>query len=551
MTTIKIPRPLFEATNAVTKKRRRELKAEVAASALAAPNDLQPTLVVTMWPIDALRPPEVNAREEDAEHVAGVQDSMAIFANVQPILICSDPMSPGEPATAEILDGVIRWRALKAHGATQAACIELKVPPGKREALRIRLNAEQEQGGWALEPLGKILIDLKDRGWLGAVGLKNPVIDMAMTRGGATLRIGGQERAEDQVPAPGAATTRRGDLFALGPHRLFCGDALDGASHAALLGDTKLKLIVTDEPWNVSSKRIGSRGKIKHADFAQAAGEMSDEEFAAFCRNFIALMMRHALAGTLVYIFVDWAHLVTLIGAATANGLIQKDLIVWDKGRGGLGGLYRSSYELLPLFAVPGAASTDNVKLGRHGRDRGNIFRYPGAGTKGSSAQRELQNHPTPKSVELIADIMLDASEINDPVLDVFAGSGTVFVAAQRTHRVAYGIEISPAYCDVAIRRWERESGQPARLIATGESFADLTARRATEHAAEAALDPATEAAEAEAEASEEAHGAAEAEAEAAAGPVTLTGNVSAPDRPRIRVKAASGPSAPAPEDAS
>lgn len=469
-------RSLFEVSVERTRRRRSELKAGVAAEAIVPPNDLQPELIVTMWRLERLRPPKINTRKVTPEHVAGVMDAMAKLGVVSPLLVAVD----ADGQAAEIIDGVIRLEAARALGMEEIACIALTLPSSKRKALRLRLNREQEKGTWDLVRLGEVLVELNvleiD---LSITGFTVSEIDLAMTGAGEVLG-----RAEKPLPlVPNAPVTQLGDLFALGENRLICGDALNPETYVQLLGTVKARLIVSDPPYNQPAARIGGRGKIRHEDFAQAAGEMSEEAFEVFCRGFLALMVVSAVPGALAYVFMDWMHLWTLLSAARAEGLIQKNLIVWDKGHGGMGGLYRSAHELIPLFAVPGAPSIDNVQLGRFGRDRQNIFRYPGANSRGSSARAQLENHPTPKNVECIADIMLDASAPGDAVLDSFIGSGTLFIATERAKRVGYGIELSPAYCDVAIKRWEQETGQVARLVATGETFAELADRRGAEAA--------------------------------------------------------------------
>jgi hypothetical protein len=118
------------------------------------------------------------------------------------------------------------------------------------------------------------------------------------------------------------------------------------------------------------------------------------------------------------------------------------------------------------------------VKLGKHGRDRTNVWTYPSANQHGSSANAELTNHPTPKPVELVADALLDVTNRDDIVIDPFAGSGTTIIAAQRTRRTAYAMELDPHYVDLIIRRFERFADIEAIHIATGKTFAELAEDR-------------------------------------------------------------------------
>lgn len=144
-----------------------------------------------------------------------------------------------------------------------------------------------------------------------------------------------------------------------------------------------------------------------------------------------------------------------------------------------MGSLYRSRHELVGVFRVPGARHRNNVELGKHGRNRTNVWEYPGAATfsKASEEGRLIELHPTVKPVALIADALLDCSIRGDVVLDPFLGSGSTLMAAERTGRVCRGIEIDPLYVDVAIRRWRRMTGDPVIHVETGADFADRETR--------------------------------------------------------------------------
>jgi DNA modification methylase len=179
---------------------------------------------------------------------------------------------------------------------------------------------------------------------------------------------------------------------------------------------------------------------------------------------------------------MDWRQYPRLVIAADAAGLKNINMAVWDKGSGGMGALYRSAHELIGVFCNGTTPATNNVKLGKHGRDRTNIWSYPGANKQGSSAAKLLGDHPTPKPVQLIANALLDVTKSGDLVLDPFAGSGTTIIACAETGRVARAIELDPKFVDVAVRRWNELSGEESRLSATGETFAEVAAQRSAEN---------------------------------------------------------------------
>lgn len=129
------------------------------------------------------------------------------------------------------------------------------------------------------------------------------------------------------------------------------------------------------------------------------------------------------------------------------------------------------------MFKSGTAKHLNNVDLGRYGRYRTNVWSYPGVNAFGANRD-DLTLHPTVKPVALVADAIRDCSNRGGIVLDAFAGSGTTLVAAERTGRRGYGIEIDPVYCDVILRRMRNVSGLEATLRGTSENFTELEARR-------------------------------------------------------------------------
>jgi DNA modification methylase len=119
------------------------------------------------------------------------------------------------------------------------------------------------------------------------------------------------------------------------------------------------------------------------------------------------------------------------------------------------------------------APHINNVQLGRFGRNRTNVWAYPGANSfaRKTDEGNLLALHPTVKPVALVADAILDASERGDRVLDSFLGSGSTLIGAEKTGRIGLGIELDPKYVDVAVRRWQRLTGQHATHAVTGQTF--------------------------------------------------------------------------------
>ena len=284
------------------------------------------------------------------------------------------------------------------------------------------------------------------------------------------------------APETGAvAVARLGDVFQLGAHRLICGDATKPETMERLMeNDPPARLVLTDEPYNVPI--VGNVTGGAHREFAMASGEMSEAEYLAFNLAWMNAFHPCLADGAILATFIDWRGYPIVHAAAIQSGLIPLNLVVWSKTNAGMGSLYRSQHELLPLFRKGrGSPHINNVELGRRGRWRSNVWTYPGASSLGSDARRGLKDHPTVKPTAMLEDAMLDVTHRGDIVIDPFLGSGSTLIAAEKIGRVCRGVELDPLYVDVAVRRWQALAGAEARLAETGESFAETERRRSSE----------------------------------------------------------------------
>ncbi len=159
----------------------------------------------------------------------------------------------------------------------------------------------------------------------------------------------------------------------------------------------------------------------------------------------------------------------------------MKQLIVWVKTNAGMGSFYRSQHELVLVFKNGHAPHINNFELGQHGRHRSNVWTYPGVNSLGPDRFDELHAHPTVKPVALVADAILDCSRRRGIILDPFVGSGTTIIAAEKTGRRAYAMELDPKYVQTAIRRWEAFTGEDAVHVASGLTLHELQEMRANE----------------------------------------------------------------------
>jgi DNA modification methylase len=455
-------------------RRRREDLARLAAPA-AAPralrNDIRPLLEIVDLPLESLRSPSRKVRGGDPAHVREIAATISALGFCVPILTGKNNV---------VIDGEARLEAAKLLGLDRAPCLRIDhLSEEEQRLLRLAVNRLGEKGKWDLDEL-KIEFEelILAEAPIEISGFTLDEIDQIVI--GDELEVVEQGPLE---PSPGAvAVAQLGDAFQLGPHRLICGDATDPAVLTRLMdGAPPARLILTDEPYNVPIAGHVTGGA--HREFMMASGEMNDAEFLGFNVAWIGSAMAHLCDGGVFGTFIDWRGLPTVHSAALQLGLAPLNLVVWAKTNAGMGSLYRSQHELLPLFKKGDAPHVNNVELGKRGRWRSNVWTYPGASSLGSDARHGLQDHPTVKPTAMLVDALLDLSNHGDIVLDPFLGSGSTLIAADKAGRVCRGVELDPLYVDVIARRYEAATGEAAILLETGETFRDLAARRALEMA--------------------------------------------------------------------
>jgi DNA modification methylase len=300
------------------------------------------------------------------------------------------------------------------------------------------------------------------------------------------IENGDDDRA-DAVPAvtSGPSISRPGDLWLLGRNRVYCGNACDAAAYEALMAGERAAMVFTDPPFNVPiAGNVSGLGKIHHREFAMASGEMSAPEFTEFLAGAFELLVRQSDAGSVHFVCMDRRHLGELLAAGKKVYSELKNVCVWAKDRAGMGSLYRSQHEMVFVFKQGRESHRNNVRLGQYGRNRSNLWRYACASSfsKSSEEGNLLRSHPTVKPSLMVADAIMDVSARGDIVLDAFLGSGTTVIAAERTGRRCYGLEIDPQYVDTIVRRWQRYTRDRARHASTGRFFDEIEAGGEHQH---------------------------------------------------------------------
>lgn len=424
----------------------------------------QSKLVVVIRSVDEIRPYPGNARVHSKKQVEQIAASIRKFGCVNPILVDEND---------EILAGHGRWLAAQKLGLTSVPTIKiLHLKPAEKVAFRIADNRIAELSTFSKEALAiefTLIASIDADFDVEITGFDLGTIELLIDKGAGT------DVVEDEVPLPhhGPAVTRRGDCWDVGRHRLVCGDATLREPYLALMGRSRAQMVFSDPPYNVPiNGHVSGNGKVQHREFVAASGEMSRAEFTDFLTASLGHMARFSIDGALAYICMDWRHLPELhaAGAATFDG--QVNLCVWNKRSPGLGSLYRSQHELVAVFKRGTRPHINNVELGKHGRNRSNVWNYPGVNSFSATRADELAMHPTVKPLALVADAILDASRRDGLILDPFGGSGTTLLAAEQTGRRARLLELDPLYCDVIIRRAEAATGLRA-ADQHGRTFAE------------------------------------------------------------------------------
>lgn len=271
--------------------------------------------------------------------------------------------------------------------------------------------------------------------------------------------------------------TQQGDLWALGKHKLYCGNALEKESYETLMDNNKAQMCFTDPPYNVSVKGH-IRTSDDFAEFPMASGEMSQNEFTSFLAAFLEQVKDFSINGSIHYVCMDWRHINELQNAATPIFGSPKQLCVWVKNNGGMGSFYRSQHELIFVFKNGKAQHINNFSLGENGRYRTNVWHYKGVNSFGTDREEELAMHPTVKPIAMVKDGIMDCSKHGGIILDPFCGSGTTIMAAEKSGRICYGMELDPTYVDVTIKRWQRLYSEPVIHTQTGLTYEEVKLKR-------------------------------------------------------------------------
>ncbi len=403
-------------------------------------------LEIQYRPASSLIPYARNARTHSDAQVAQIASSIREFGWTNPILI------DGENG---IIAGHGRLMAAWKLGLPDVPVIELAgLSEAQKRAYVIADNKLALNAGWDEELLAIEFSDL--------VGLG---LDLALTGFGdeeiATITNIGNEGLTDpdDVPEPPRiATSKRGDVWILGRHRLICGDSTSHADVEAVLAGVRPHLLVSDPPYGVNYDPSWRETLAEGSELA--TGKVLNDDRADW-REAWALF-----PGDVAYIWHGALHAATVAESLDAAGFVIRSQIIWDKTRLVIGrGDYHWQHE-------PAWYAVRKGKTGHWSGDRKQTTVWAIPHRKSESG------HGTQKPVECMKRPIENNSSPGQAVYEPFCGSGTTIIAAEMTGRSCHAIELDPAYVDVAVRRWEAFTGMVAVHEQTALSFADISRER-------------------------------------------------------------------------
>jgi DNA modification methylase len=408
---------------------------------------LNTALQLEDWPIGRLIEYDRNPRKND-EVVDRMAQAIVEFGFRIPIVARSDGL---------VVDGHLRLKAARLLGLeTVPVVLADELSETQIRAFRLLANQSANWAEWDDVLLSAELNDLLAVDFdLSLIGFDDVELE-ALLAGEVDPEAASREGEDDVPEPPETPISRPGDLWVLGKHRLLCGDATVATDVERLLGDVTPLLMVTDPPYGVEYDP-GWRNKAGAAATKRTGKVLNDDR--ADWREAWALF-----PGEVAYVWHGALHATTVADSLIASGFNIRSQIIWAKDRLVLSrGDYHWQHEPC-LYAVK------KTGKGHWAGDRKQTTLWQIA-NKDQDAETV---HGTQKPVECMRRPILNNSSPGQAVYEPFMGSGTTLIAAETTGRVCLGIELNPAYVDVAVERWQSFTGQLAVLDGDGRTFAGV-----------------------------------------------------------------------------
>lgn len=414
---------------------------------------------IEVWPIDKIKPYPNNPRTIPEKAIAKVAGSLKEFGFQKPIVV---------DEAGVIIAGHVLLKAAHKAGILRVPVMVSNLDENAARAYRIADNRTSQETDW-LEDLLKVEITaLDDAGFdLASLGFDDRELQKILSDDEELAR------AEETPEPPVNPVSVEGDVWVLGNHRIICGDSTKAEVVEKLLGPVKPHLMVTDPPYGVEYDATW-RGKAGHASMGKNRTGVVLADDRADWREAWDLF-----PGNIAYIWHGGLHSGTVAESLTASGFTLRAQIIWNKSVMAMSrGDYHWKHEPC-WYAVRGTGSWQGDRKQTTVWD----LKSPIHIMSGSDEQKT--SHPTQKPVDCHRRPIINNSSPGQAVYEPFSGSGTTIIAGEMTGRHVYAIELNPAYVDVAVKRWQDFTGQPATLDGDGRTFDDVcTARFQTEGSA-------------------------------------------------------------------
>ena len=397
--------------------------------------------------VDRLIPYAKNARTHSDEQVAQIAGSIKEFGFNNPVLVDKDN---------SVIAGHGRLMAARKLGMDKVPVVQLgHMTEAQRKAYVLADNRIALNSGWDTGMLSLELQDLKDDIDLSLLGFDPDELDALLNPVEETEGL----TDEDAVPdAPDEPKTKLGDIYILGNHRLMCGDSTSITDVDKLMDGNKADMVFTDPPYGMSYG--GGRAQGENVKFKNRSGgikshgmilgdDKTGDDLIQLIRDALASAVATTKAGASFYVCFPWRTYSEFEAAMNQCGLKTSACIVWDKKSIGLGlSNYRPQHEFI-FYSKGDSWYGDKAQSDVWYMSRGATGKYV---------------HPTQKPVEIVEKAINNSSKSGDIILDVFGGSGSTLIAAEKIGRCARLMELDPKYCDVIVQRWEEFTGKKAVL---------------------------------------------------------------------------------------
>lgn len=403
---------------------------------------------ITYVKLSTLNPATYNPRKMTDEARAKLRRGLEEFGIVDPFIVRrSDRL---------VVGGHQRLKEAIALGFDEGPVVYLdQLTDQEAAALNVLLNNPDAQGEWDMPKLSELLSTLDAEGFDATLtGFSEERIADIVTY---EAEPGDSSSDGHDLTPPEKPKAALGDIYELGAHRIMCGDSTNNADVDRLTAGAKMDMVFTDPPYAIYGSSTGVASDIT-----------DDKVIRPFFRDIIYASARVLKPFGHAYICCDWRSWSSWWEVSKGTGIVPKNMVVWDKGGGGLGSNYANAHELV-FFAsyLPLRQNMTEKMAGIRSVNASNIWRVSRVGAAGTTGGRE---HNAQKPVEIVKLGIENSTDPGERVIDFFGGAGTTLLAAEETQRSAYLMEIDPRYVDVTIRRWELVTGNKAEKVAVQEA---------------------------------------------------------------------------------